>query len=85
VPSPEDLLRLHLNEGEDEGDWTVDNETSAYLLVYGSDETACAGSGSEQGGRGSGLGAESALSEALQSVVCAANCEYCIDYLLGEL
>ena len=89
VPSSQDPLLLPANEGEDERDWTVDNETSAYLLIYAS-ECDGSGSGIYANGRGeveSGVQveAEAELSEALQDAVDVANCEYCIDYLLGEL
>jgi len=69
-----ELLLLHPNEDEDEDDWTVDNETSAYLLVYSSSE-----------GLEGGTGDSCELNGTLQRAVDAANCEYCIDYLLGDL
>ena len=69
-----DSYALNTEEGEeeeDEDDWTVDDETSAYLLVYVRTED---------------LKLEhTEISEELQTVVNNANIEYCIDFLLGDL
>ena len=97
VPSSQDPFLLPANEGEDEGDWTVDNETSAYLLLYSSEFAAASDGGGDtyasevrekgifQGGGGGEAHYGAELTGALQSTVDDANCEYCIDYLLGEL